>query len=48
MLVVDIMQMLEHHQVEMALVIVGIVLPVGVVLTYKASYLLGRFSPKNL
>jgi|GEM_PF-915464 len=48
MLVVDILQMLEHHQVEMALVIVGIILPAGVILTYKASYLLGRFSPKSL
>ncbi|MEG0244746.1 hypothetical protein D3C76_1627490 [compost metagenome] len=48
MLVVDIMRMLEHHQVEMALVIVGMVLPVMVVLTFKASSLLSKPSLKRM
>jgi len=46
MLVLDIFRVLEHHQVEMALLVFGMALPVSVVLTLKASYLLSRLDPK--
>ncbi|AXM98621.1 hypothetical protein ACU5P1_07985 [Pseudomonas plecoglossicida] len=48
MLVLDILRVLEHTQVEMTLLILGIVLPVSIILTSKATYLLSKLFPRQL
>lgn len=48
MLLLDILRMLEHHHVEMVLVIFGMVLPAIAFLTLKANSILSKFSLKNL
>jgi hypothetical protein len=46
MLVLDILRILEHHQVEMALLIFGMLLPVSIILTFKANYWLSKLALK--
>ncbi|WP_236237141.1 MULTISPECIES: hypothetical protein [Pseudomonas] len=37
MLVLDILRILEHHQVELALLVIGMALPLSIILTFKAN-----------
>jgi len=47
-LVLDIFRVIPHHEVELILLVFGMLLPVGMYLTAKAAYVVSKINLKKL
>ncbi len=47
-LVLDIFRVIPHHEVELILLVFGMLVPVGVYLTFKAAFMVGKLNLKKL